>query len=41
MSGLRDAFLCAAAIAGAAALLALVALRRSDVAPGARPVMAH
>jgi EmrB/QacA subfamily drug resistance transporter len=38
--GLADAFVAAAAIAAGAALLALAVLRRSDVAPGARPAMA-
>jgi EmrB/QacA subfamily drug resistance transporter len=40
MAGLGDAFLAAAAIAFGAALLAVIALRRSDVAPGAHPAMA-
>jgi hypothetical protein len=39
--GFADAFRAAAAIAFGAALLALTALRRSDVAVGMRPVMAH
>jgi EmrB/QacA subfamily drug resistance transporter len=38
--GFGDAFRAAAAIAIAAALLALAALRRSDVAPGAQPAFA-
>jgi EmrB/QacA subfamily drug resistance transporter len=40
-SGFGDAFVAAAAISAMAALLALVALRRSDVAPGAEPIFAH
>jgi EmrB/QacA subfamily drug resistance transporter len=39
--GFGDAFRAAAVIALGAALLALVALRRSDVAPGAEPAFAH
>jgi EmrB/QacA subfamily drug resistance transporter len=39
-AGLSDAFLAAAGIAFAAAVLALAALRRSDVAPGGRPAFA-
>jgi EmrB/QacA subfamily drug resistance transporter len=39
-AGLGDAFLAAAAIAFGAALLAVIALRRSDVASGANPAMA-
>jgi EmrB/QacA subfamily drug resistance transporter len=38
--GFGDAFRAAAAIAIGASLLALVALRRSDVAPGAQPALA-
>jgi EmrB/QacA subfamily drug resistance transporter len=40
-AGFGDAFRGAAAIALAAALLALAALRRSDVAPGAQPAFGH
>ena len=40
-AGFADAFRVAAAIALGATLLALVALRRGDVAPGTRPVFAH
>jgi EmrB/QacA subfamily drug resistance transporter len=40
-AGFSDAFSAAAAIALAAAVLALVALRRSDVAPGAQPAFGH
>jgi EmrB/QacA subfamily drug resistance transporter len=39
--GFGDAFRTAAAISFAAALLALVALRRSDVTPGAQPAFGH
>jgi EmrB/QacA subfamily drug resistance transporter len=39
-AGFRDAFAGAAIISLAAALLALAALRRSDVAPGSRPALA-
>jgi EmrB/QacA subfamily drug resistance transporter len=39
-AGFGDAFVGAAVISLAAALLALAALRRSDVAPGSRPVLA-
>jgi EmrB/QacA subfamily drug resistance transporter len=39
-AGFGDAFAGAAAISLAAALLALAALRRSDVAPGSRPALA-
>ena len=41
VAGIGDAFMAAAAIGLAAAVLALVALRRSDVAPGGRPAFAH
>ena len=40
-AGFADAFRVAAAIALGATLLALMALRRGDVAPGTRPVFAH
>jgi EmrB/QacA subfamily drug resistance transporter len=40
-AGFGDAFSGAAGIALGAALLALVALRRSDVAPGAQPAFGH
>jgi len=40
-AGFGTAFRAAAAISLAAALLAVVALRRSDVAPGAEPVFGH
>jgi EmrB/QacA subfamily drug resistance transporter len=39
--GFGDAFRTAAAIAFGAALLALIALRRSDVTPGAQPAFGH
>jgi EmrB/QacA subfamily drug resistance transporter len=40
-AGFGDAFRAAAAITLGAAVLALVALRRSDVAPGAQPAFVH
>jgi EmrB/QacA subfamily drug resistance transporter len=40
-AGFADAFRVASAIALGATLLALVALRREDVAPGAKPAFAH
>jgi EmrB/QacA subfamily drug resistance transporter len=40
-AGFGDAFRAAAALALAAAALAAIALRRSDVAPGARPAFGH
>jgi hypothetical protein len=40
-AGFGDAFTVAAGIAAGAALLALVAVRRSDVAPGTAPAFAH
>ena len=40
-AGLGDAFRAAAVIVFAAAVLAIVALRRSDIAPGAQPAFAH
>jgi EmrB/QacA subfamily drug resistance transporter len=40
-AGFGDAFSAAAGIALGAALLALVALRRSDIAPGAQPAFGH
>jgi hypothetical protein len=40
-SGFADAFRAAAGVALGATLLALVALRRGDVAPGTGPVFAH
>ncbi|HEX2414852.1 MAG TPA: MFS transporter [Thermoleophilaceae bacterium] len=41
VNGFSDAFRAAAALAFGAALLALAALRRSDLAPGAAPAFAH